>query len=178
MVVDRTDGVLYAAQEDVGIWRVPLSRNGFGQPSLVDRVRGYGQPATYDEATEECVPTAPAPPSAGKHLTADAEGLTIAYPTRGSRVLLASSQGDSTFARYHIERGGLRYVSGFRVVTSRATDGVEHSDGAAVTLTPLGKAFPHGLLVVHDGENTPTSTDSNGDVRPNTNFKLLAPRLR
>ena len=65
MVVDRTDNVLYAAQEDVGVWRIPLSRNGFGRPSLVDRVRGFGQPATYDEATEECVPTGPPSPEAG-----------------------------------------------------------------------------------------------------------------
>ena len=170
MVVDREAGVLYAAQEDIGIWRIPLSRNGFGRPALVDRVRSFGQPATYDETTEECAPTAPAPPEAGDHLTADAEGLTIAYPAHGPRVLLASSQGDSTFARYRIEPHGLRYTGGFRVVDSAATDSVEHSDGAAVTLTPLGSAFPNGLLVVHDGENTPTSED-----RPNTNFKLLNP---
>jgi 3-phytase len=169
--------VLYAAQEDVGIWRIPLTRNGFGQAALVDRVRGFGQEAAYDPETEECTPTAPAPPSAGEHLTADAEGLTIAYPPHGRRVLLASSQGDSTFARYTITGAGLRYAGGFRVVASRATDSVEHSDGAAVTLTPLGKDFPHGLLVVHDGENTPTPADENGDPRPNTNFKLLSPRL-
>lgn len=170
MVVDRVDGVLYAAQEDVGIWRIPLSREGFGHPALVERVRGFGQPAAYDEETEECVPTGPPPPSAGRHLTADAEGLTIAYPARGPRTLLASSQGDSTFARYRVERTGPRYLGGFAVVGSAATDGVQHSDGAAVTTTPLGRAFPHGLLVVHDGENTPD------DSRPSTNFKLLDAR--
>jgi 3-phytase len=166
MVVDRTDGVLYAAQEDVGIWRIPLSRKGFGQPALVDRVRGFGQPAGYDEETEECVPTGPPSPEAGRYLTADAEGLTIAY-RRHTRTLYASSQGDSTFARYRID-GGFRYVGGFEVVDSPTVDGVQHSDGAAVTTTPLGPAYPHGLLVVHDGENTPTTQD-----RPNTNFKLV-----
>ena len=172
MVVDREDDVLYAAQEDVGIWRVPLSRKGFGKPVLVDRVREYGQPAAYDEETEECTPTAPAPPEAGTHLSADAEGLTIAYGPR--RTLLASSQGDSTFARYAITRDGLRYTSGFEVADGPATDSVEHSDGAAVVTTPLGRAYPNGLLVVHDGENTP---DEN---RVNTNFKLLdaGPALR
>ncbi|WP_199238362.1 phytase [Kribbella steppae] len=38
---------------------------------------------------------------AGKHLSADAEGLTIAYKN-GVRTLYASSQGDSTFASYLI----------------------------------------------------------------------------
>ncbi|HEX6354896.1 phytase [Actinophytocola sp.] len=166
MVVDRTTGVLYAAQEDVGVWRIPLSRKGFGQPALVDRVRGFGQPAVYDESTEECVPTGPPSPEAGKHLTADAEGLTIAYGKHG-RTLYASSQGDSAFARYRLD-GGFRYVSGFEVIDSPATDGVQHSDGAAVTTTPLGPAFPHGLLVVHDGENTPETPD-----RTDTNFKLV-----
>jgi 3-phytase len=164
MVVDRVDNVLYAAQEDVGIWRIPLSRSGFGKPVLVDRVREYGQPAAYDEETEECTPTAPAPPEAGTHLSADAEGLTIAYGHR--RTLLASSQGDSTFARYAITRDGLRYTSGFAVVDG-AVDSVEHSDGAAITTTPLGRAYPNGLLVLHDGENTPD------EGRTNTNFKLL-----
>lgn len=168
MVVDRVDDVLYAAQEDVGVWRIPLSAKGFGKPVLVDKVRSFGQPATYDEETEECVPTAPAPPEAGTHLTADAEGLTIAYPRHGGpRVLLASSQGDSTFARYRITRDGLRYVSGFEITDGPATDGVQHSDGAAVTTTPLGPAYPNGLLAVHDGENTPD------EGRTNTNFKLL-----
>lgn len=165
MVVDRTDNVLYAAQEDVGIWRIPLSRHGFGRPALVEKVRSFGQPATYDEETEECVPTGPPSPAAGRYLTVDAEGLTIAYGSH-DRTLLASSQGDSTFARYRID-GRFRYAGGFEVVDGPATDGVQHSDGAAVTTTPLGPAFPHGLLVLHDGENTPVSS------RTDTNFKLI-----
>jgi 3-phytase len=47
-------------------------------------------------------------------------------------------------------------------------DGVQHSDGAAVTTKPLGPLFPHGLLAVHDGENTPGDGDREG-----TNFKLV-----
>ena len=171
MVVDQISDVLYAAQEDVGIWRIPLTRAGFGQPALVDRVREYGQPAVFDEVTEECVPTGPPSSEAGEHLSADAEGPTIAYGD--SRTLLASSQGDSTFAAYRIGRSGLRHLGGFRVVGSAATDSVEHSDGAAVTTAALGSRFPQGLLVVHDGENTPDVLDENGEPRPNTNFKLL-----
>lgn len=170
MVVDRTDNVLYAAQEDVGIWRIPLSRTGFGRPVLIERVRSFGQPATYDGETEECTPTGPPSPAAGTHLTADAEGLTIAYQG-GERTLYASSQGDSTFARYRLD-GRFRYVGGFAVVDS-AIDGVQHSDGAAVTTTPLGPDYPRGLLVLHDGENTPVTPGEDGEPRTDTNFKLI-----
>ncbi len=39
---------------------------------------------------------------------------------------------------------------------------------AAVTTESLGARFPHGLLAVHDGENTPGDGDREG-----TNFKLV-----
>ena len=48
MVVDRTDRVLYAAQEDVGIWRIPLSRTGFGsQRPTTRRRRSACRPARH-----------------------------------------------------------------------------------------------------------------------------------
>ncbi|WP_433163567.1 phytase [Kribbella sp. CA-247076] len=163
MVFDRTTNDLYAAQEDVGVWRIPLH----GKPQLLEKVREFGQPAAYDEETEECAPTGPVSPDAGKHLSADAEGLTIAYK-HGVRTLYASSQGDSMFASYRITGHRLSYRSGFRVTDGSRTDGVQHSDGAAVTTQPLGPLFPHGLFAVHDGENTPGDGDREG-----TNFKLV-----
>lgn len=164
MVFDKTTATLYAAQEDVGVWRIPLA----GKPELLEKVREFGQPAAYDEETEECAPTGPVSPDAGQHLSADAEGLTIAYRGGGSRTLYASSQGDSTFAVYRITSKGLEYRAGFEVVDGPAADGVQHSDGAAVTTQPLGPLFPHGLLAVHDGENTPGDGDREG-----TSFKLV-----
>lgn len=163
MVFDRITRVLYAAQEDVGIWRIPIT----GTPQLVEKVREFGQPAAYDEETEECAPTGPAAPDAGKHLSADAEGLTIAY-RHGVHTLYASSQGDSTFAVYRISANRLDYRAGFSVVDGAAVDGVQHSDGAAVVTQALGPLFPYGLLAVHDGENTPGDGDREG-----TNFKLV-----
>ncbi|ADB35857.1 3-phytase [Kribbella flavida DSM 17836] len=163
MVFDRTTRTLYAAQEDVGIWRIPPH----GRPQLVEKVREFGQPAEYDESTEECVPTGPPALDAGQHLSADAEGLTIAY-RHGTRTLYASSQGDSTFAVYRLDARGLSHRAGFQVADGPATDGVQHSDGAAVSTRSLGARFPHGLLAVHDGENTPGDGDREG-----TNFKLV-----
>ena len=84
------------------------------------------------------------------------------------RTLYASSQGDSTFAIYRIDGRKLTYRAGFRVTDGPAADGVQHSDGAAVTTQALGPLFPHGLFAVHDGENTPGDGDREG-----TDFKLV-----
>ena len=141
--------VLYTAQEDVGIWRIPLSPAGFGRPELIDRVRSYGVPARWDAASEECVPSGADPGFGGRWLTADAEGLAVAHGT-----LFASSQGDSRFVVY----GGKR-TRDLRIVAGRGTDSVEHSDGSAISTAYLGRRFPHGLLVVHDGERRPAAGD-------------------
>jgi 3-phytase len=169
-VVDAKRGIVFAAQEDVGVWRWSVSADGFGEPVVVDRVREYGVPATFDEATEECTPSGADPGFGGRHLSADAEGLTIYYGRGDRGYLLASSQGDSTFAAY--DRRGLGGFLGTFELRDGAVDGVQDSDGAAVLGNPLGKGFPKGLLVTHDGQNTPDVTGADGEVRPNTNFKL------
>ncbi|WP_208322956.1 phytase [Mumia sp. ZJ1417] len=171
MVVDTEADILYAAQEDVGVWRVPLGAEALGRPTLVERVREFGAPSTYDPQTEECTVTGTSA-SGGRHLSADAEGLTIAYGSGGRRTLVASSQGGSTFTTFRIDRGWAAERT-FAISDSTATDGVQHSDGAAVVTTPLGRAFPRGLLVVHDGEATPYETGADGEQRVSTNFKLV-----
>jgi 3-phytase len=133
MVIDEKSRTLYAAQEDVGIWRIPLRTNGFGTPQLVDEVRSFGVPQKYNPETEECEQDGPDPGFGGKWLEADAEGLTIA-----DDVLLASSQGDSRFVAYR--KADMKPIRDFKVRD------VEHSDGADVVTGRLN------LLVVHDGE--------------------------
>ncbi|WP_037844242.1 phytase [Streptomyces sp. NRRL S-455] len=170
MVVDPVNKVLYAGQEDVGIWRMPADLGG--KPKLIDKVREYGVPATYDEATEECV-TGADPGYGGTHLSADVEGLTILDEGSGDGYLLASSQGDNTFAAYDREvSDDNEYESGFRI-TAGTVDGSEECDGAAVLNAPLGSRYPNGLLVVQDGHNTPDERDEDGEVRDNTDFKFV-----
>ncbi|OLT34932.1 hydrolase [Actinomadura sp. CNU-125] len=168
MVADPENEALYAAQEDVGIWRIPM--NG-GAPRLIDKVKSFGVPATYDPLTDECVPSGPDPGAGGEHLTADAEGLTIYRKDNGKGYLLASSQGDNSFAVYDREDPE-EYLGSFRVTPGDTADGSEHSDGAMVTSAPIG-GFRHGLFVVHDGQNTPEAVDENGELRENTNFKFV-----
>ncbi|MFD0312966.1 phytase [Streptomyces flavalbus] len=167
MVVDPANGVLYAGQEDVGIWR--LRADLTGTPQLVDKVREYGVPGTYDEETEECAAGAD-PGFGGTHIAADVEGLTLIPQSRGDGYLVASSQGDNTFAAYDRETGeGNEYEGGFRVTAASARlDGSEECDGAAALNAPLGRRYPHGLLVVQDGDDTPGSGE-----RTATGFKFV-----
>jgi len=163
MVVDAEAGVLYAAQEDVALWKIRLDRDRFvGVPRVVERVAEYGTPGTYDPETEEC--ELGADPGFGGRIHADVEGATI-YPT-GKRdgYLVVSSQGDSKFFVY--DRRTNRPLNSFQVVDGARTDGVQHSDGAAATSVPL-PGYPKGLLVLHDGENTPDGG------RVSTNFKFV-----
>ncbi|MEU2655631.1 phytase [Streptomyces sp. NPDC007325] len=167
MAVDQEEHVLYAAQEAVGLWRIELDDEEFERPELLDPVREYGTPWSYDAAEEECVlDTAHDPGFGGDHLSADAEGVTVYHGDDGTGYVLASSQGDDTYAVYARE-GGNAYLGSFAVTDGPATDGVQHSDGATVVNVPLGAAFPKGLLVTHDGEATPADGEREG-----TNFKF------
>ncbi|GAA4660384.1 phytase [Kineococcus glutinatus] len=171
---DPATGAWYVAQEDVGIWRLVPGDGGTWTRTLVDRVRDYGVPAAWDEASESCVVTGTDPGEGGTRLTADAEGLTVAHAPDGTGYLLASSQGDSTFAVYELGSG--RYAAGFAIADGPgsgggAVDGVQHSDGATVTTRAVGSAYPYGLLVLHDGEDTGEAAADAG--RTATGFKLV-----
>ncbi|MGW7265957.1 phytase [Streptomyces sp. NPDC054842] len=172
MVVDPANGLLYAGQEDVGIWR--LRADLTGPPVLVDKVREFGVPGTYDDGTEECTPGAD-PGYGGTRLSADVEGLTLLQEADGDGYLMASSQGDNTFVLYDRETDeDNEYEGGFRIVpASGALDGSEQCDGAAVLNAPLGTRYPHGLLVVQDGQDTPAVTDGEGGEREATGFKFV-----
>ncbi|WP_199328452.1 phytase [Anabaena azotica] len=172
MVVDQELGILYAGQEDVGIWKIRLPLDS-STPTLLDKVREFGVPYTYDSVEEECqIDFSRDPGYGGKHLSADVEGLTIYYANRNNQgYLLASSQGDNTFAVYE-RQDNHRFVGSFALVDSATVDGVQESDGAAVINVPLGREFPQGLLVTQDGDNTPQVLDVQGEPRANTNFKF------
>ncbi|BAZ11824.1 phytase [Calothrix sp. NIES-4071] len=147
-VVDQELGYFYIAQEDVGIWKFQAEPDGGNTATLIDKVRFEG----------------------GKNLTDDAEGLTIYYGKDGTGYLLASSQGDSTFAVYTRE-GSNDFLGRFAVGSNGAIDSVQQSDGADVVNVPLGPDFPFGLFVTHDGENLPAKIVDGENV--STNFKFV-----
>jgi 3-phytase len=163
MVADARRGFLFAAQEDVGIWRIPVAGGAFAQPKLFDRVREFGQPytRTFDPEAEEfvCEIDESSPSAGSQYLAADAEGLTIyPLPGNGRGYLLASSQGSSTFIVYQL--ASLRPLGAFSIGEG-PTDAVDQSDGAMVVAVPLGPIFAHGLLVTHDGDDEPGEDATN-----------------
>ena len=138
-VADDERGDLYISEEAKGIWRYSAEPNAGTRRARVDSTGPDG------------------------HLEAEVEGLALARGPARSGYLIASSQGDSSFAVYR--RGGSNeYVKTFAIEASDGVDAVEETDGVDVTTRDLGEDFPGGLLVVHDG------SDDGG----RTNFKLVS----
>ena len=155
MVVDRELGYLYVGQEGFGIWKFFAEPDSSNTGTIVDTVKEI---------------------NSDSNLTADVEGLTIYYGEDGNGYLLASSQGDSSFAVYD-RAGSNSYLGNFVVGENNGVDGVEESDGADIINVALGDKFPKGLLVVHDGSNeeaTIFQDPEDGEIQNfNTNFKYI-----
>ncbi len=137
-VIDEDNAIAYVAQELVGLWRMPLA-----DPSartLMDRV--------------------------GAGLAADVEGVAL---TRGPRpqdgFVLVSVQGQSRYAVYD-RAAPNAYRGSFRIGPGGGADGASGTDGIDVVAAPLNAAFPQGLFVAQDDENT--------DPAATQNFKLVS----
>ena len=153
MVVDKETGMLYLAQENFGIWQINAdSTEKFNErsPVLIDSVKNIK-------------PDSP--------LSADIEGLTIYYGDNGTKYLIASSQGDSTFAIYDLNQDN-SYLGSF------AIEGVKQTDGLDITSIALGEQYPAGLLVVQDGVNKVSQgifdTQDNNIQNSHPNFKFVS----
>ncbi len=90
----------------------------------------------------------------GGNLTADVEGLSIYYAPGGQGYLLASSQGNNTFAVYPRAAPHTHLLT-FQIGANSAPviDAVTETDGIDVTNRGLGSAFPGGLFVAQDDSN-------------------------
>lgn len=140
IVADDEYGSLYIAEEDVAIWKYSA-----------EPVNDTGTRVGY--------------PGDGK-LRADLEGLTMYYASNGRGYLLASIQGDSTFAIYE-RQGQNRYIGSFEISEGKV-DGVSDSDGIDVMSYGLGPKYPYGLFIAQDGLNT------DGLLIRSQNFKLIS----
>ena len=137
-VADDDLGYLYIGEEEIGIWKYPAEPDTELLKTKVDKV------------------------GPGGHLVADVEGLTIAYESDGRGYLIASSQGNNTFAVYRRE-GNNDYVKSFRIIAGQKIDGVTETDGIHVTTANLGPLFPQGVFIAQDGL----------DDKGKQNFKLV-----
>ena len=182
LVVDSRNDTLYVAFETIGLYRLPRVSSlprfvNVGKGRLIEPVKSFGQAyhAVADDDEFECQygPEDPPEPgddvvvapgsdrNAGQFLEADLEGLSIVASVPGQTLMLASSQGDSSFHFYLIGKsvkGSDPYT--VRHLGSFLVDGVGDTDGVHYAPVPFGQQYPLGLLVVQNGEAPePPSTD-------------------
>ncbi len=142
LTVDDELGVLYAAEERNCIWKVDADPEKTAQKTKV-----------------------PLSDSLNAKITYDLEGLAIYYGENQQGYLIASIQGNYSYALFE-RTGNNRYLGSF-TIGEKHIDGAEETDGLEVTAKPLGKLFPHGILVVQDGFNY------DADSLINQNFKFV-----
>lgn len=127
-VADERSGALYIAEETVGIWKYSAEPDGGDARSMIL-------------------------PVDGTDIIADIEGLTLAPAGDKGGHLVASIQGNSTFALISLPDEKL--VARFRIAENAelGIDAVTGTDGVAVSVGDFGPDYPHGVLVAQDDEN-------------------------
>jgi 3-phytase len=135
-VADDETGVLYIGEEGRGIWRMSANPEDPAQFELFDGI-------------------------ASGHLVPDVEGLALYDGPR--KLLIASSQGNSSFALYDVATSD--FLASFRIAGAKLVDDVSDSDGVAASSVGL-PGYPDGILVVQDDRNT--------RPKANQNFKIVS----
>lgn len=169
LVVDTDAGILFAGQEDVGLWRVNLTTGKADDKPFYETRGSVKSPFNNQDSK----------------VARDVEGLALYRGANGTGYLIASSQGDAhgddgkasdngglddTFAIF--ERGGdNRYLGSFKLTANGPIDAGQECDGAELISIPL-PGYPAGLLVVQDGYNDDLN-GLNGEPEA-TNFKYVS----
>ncbi len=141
MVADHKHGYLYVGEEDKGIWKLNAEPSN-PNPVLIP----------FSSKTDNV------------NIKFDIEGLTIFYTSSDHGFLIASSQGNNSFAIYDRSMTN-DYIGSFSIGDGQV-DGTEDTDGIDVVNLNLGSKFPNGLFIAQDGENM------NGTTEFPQNFKL------
>jgi len=146
-VADDASGLLFVAEEDVGLWRLSAEPDGGSAMTMVARISE--NPALRD----------------------DMEGVGLYDLGDGRGYLVASSQGNDSYAVFRRE-GDQAYMGSFIVVADgqRGIDGVSETDGLEVTSRNLGPGFEHGALIAQDGRNVLPGENQNFKYVPWTSI--------
>ncbi|WP_333611135.1 phytase [Brevundimonas bullata] len=146
-VADDASGLLFVAEEDVGLWRLSAEPDGGSAMTMVARITE--NPALKD----------------------DMEGVGLYDLGDGRGYLMASSQGNDSYAVFRRE-GDQAYLGSFIVVAdgARGIDGVSETDGLDVTSRNLGPGFEHGAMVAQDGRNVLPGENQNFKYVPWTSI--------
>lgn len=142
MVADDENEILYIGEELAGIWKFDAEPNGSFKGLIIANSSEGNQNIKYD-----------------------IEGLAIYDSGSGNGYLIASSQGNYSYAVFE-RQGENKYLGSFRIV-DETIDGVEETDGIDVTSVSL-PGFPKGIFVVQDGYNY------DGRKKKSQNFKIIS----
>jgi 3-phytase len=130
MVADDEAGALFIGEEDKGIWRFDAEPSGPVDGELISMSGETDNP----------------------NIKFDIEGLAIYKLPDGEGYLIASSQGNSSYAFFQ-RKAPFKYYGSFKIIDGGSTDGSEETDGLDVINFSFGEQYPNGLLVVQDGQN-------------------------
>jgi 3-phytase len=141
LVADDETGNLFVGEEVKGIWKMAALPAGGDKKTLVSDMTN-------------------------SKLKADIEGLTIYYGKNKGGYLIASSQGNNSFAVFRRD-GSNKYLGSFMIAQGGNVDGVSDTDGIDVLNLSLGSDYPKGVFIAQDGFNY------EGETVVNQNFKLV-----
>lgn len=142
MVADDDLRKLYVGVEEGGIYRFDASAAGSTEGKLLDNSGELNPKIQYD-----------------------VEGLTIYLSGDQDGYLIASSQGNNSYAVF--ERSGENKYLGSFIIVDGNVDGAEETDGIDATPLNLGDNFPKGVFICQDGYNF------DGEEKVSQNFKIV-----
>lgn len=187
---DSINKTLFVAFETVGLYRLKVTDTlpavvMVGHDKLIEPVKSFGQAywATPDDDEFECeynpdgtpddgvIVATGASNNAGAHVQADFEGLSIVGSIPGHTLMLASSQGDSSFHLFGITSRADTHLGAFLI------EGVAETDGVHFVPAAISSQYPLGTLVVQNGDAPPPedTSDINGyEYDASTQFKFVS----
>ena len=121
-IADPRDGTLYIGEENVGIWRFAAGATAGQLVAAIDNLQ----------------------------LVADVEGLALRPEGENGGYLVASSQGDNTYALFSLP--GMEPAGRFRIAAGEF-GATEETDGIDLVMGSFGPKYPDGLFVAQDGIN-------------------------
>lgn len=145
MVADDETGILYVGEEDKGIWKFNAEPSGSVDGELI--------PLSGE--------------SDNQNIKFDIEGLAIYKSADDDGYIIASSQGNDSYAIFQ-RKAPHNYVGSLKVVSGVTIDGSEETDGLDVMNFNFGDQYPKGILVVQDGHN-----EDNG-IAAAQNYKIIS----
>lgn len=141
MVADDENATLFIGEEQKGIWKISAEPGDLNKKFIQD--------SKINDST----------------IVDDIEGICIYYTDKNDGYLLASSQGNFSYAVFE-RNGNNKYLGSFKI-ENNSLDKVEETDGIDVINLNMGSNFPNGFMVVQDGFNF------DNDTLKSQNFKII-----